>query len=126
MYEATRAMMGQTGLPRALGFFGLRSDTTVVQPLDNLQPYFPIQSDEQLEESSSRQEFDNRIYFDEARRMAEESERLRQVQCKQYDQGDGHGKSFGRRDMTWSDKCTGRVIFAAQPIDVLMVLLGPR
>ena len=37
-------MKGQTGLQRVMRFLGFRSDLAVEQRLDNLQPYFSIES----------------------------------------------------------------------------------
>ena len=92
-------MKGQTGLQWLLRFFGLRRDTAVEQRLDNLQPYFPIESGKHIQEvprqtSESLQGRDDRAF---------------------------------RRSITWCDNYSGRVAFAAQPFDVLAALLddGP-
>jgi hypothetical protein len=76
---------------------GFRSDLAVEQRLDNLQPYFSIESGKDIQEPP---------------RQASESLQRRD------------DKVFDRRSITWCDNCTGRVAFVAQPLDVLEVLLG--
>ena len=90
-------MKGQTGLQRVMRFLGFRSDLAVEQRLDNLQPYFSIESGKHVQEppgqaSESLQRCDDRV--------------------------------FGRRSVTWCGNRSGRVVLAAQPTDVLEVLLG--
>ena len=87
-------MKGQTGLQRVMRFWGFSSDLAVEQR--KLQPYFSIESGKHIQEPPSH---------------ASESLQGRD------------DRVFGRRSITWCDGCSGRVVFAAQPIDVLEVLL---
>jgi hypothetical protein len=97
MQEATGSMKGQTGLQRVMRFLGFSSDLAAQQRLDSLQPCFSIESGKHIQEPP---------------RQASESLQKRD------------DRVFGRRSITWCDNCSGRVVFAAQPIDVLEVLLG--
>jgi hypothetical protein len=97
MQEGTGAMKGQTGLQRVLQILGFSSDLAVAPRLDNPQPYFSIESGKHIQEPP---------------RQASESLQRRD------------DRVFGSRSITWCDNCSGRVVFAAQPIDVLEVLLG--
>ena len=97
MQEGTGSMKGQTGLQRVMRFLGFGSDLAVEPRLDNLQPCFSIESGKHIQEPP--------------RQVSESLQRR-------------DDRVFGRRSITWCDNCSGRVVFAAQPIDVLEVLLG--
>src|SRR4249920_1591139 len=67
MQEGTGPMKGQTGLQRVMRFLGFSSDLAVEQRLDNLQPYFSIESGKDIQEpprmaSESLQRRDDRVF----------------------------------------------------------------
>ena len=97
MQEGTGSMKGQTGLQRVMRFLRFSSDLAAEQRLDNLQPYFSIESGKHIQEPP---------------RQASESLRRRD------------DRVFDSRSITWCDNRSGRVAFVAQPLDVLEVLLG--
>jgi hypothetical protein len=96
MQEGTGSMKGQAGLQSMMRFLGFSSDLAVEQRLDNLQPYFSIESGKHIQEPP---------------RQASESLQRRD------------DRVFGSRSITWCDNCSGRS-YSLQPIDVLEVLLG--
>jgi hypothetical protein len=99
LQEATGSMKGQTGLQRVMRFLGFSSDLAVEQRLDNLQPYFSIESGKHIQESP---------------RQASESLRRRD------------DRVFGSRSITWCDNCSGRVVMLRQRAELKQAALIGR
>jgi hypothetical protein len=100
MQEGTGSMKGQTGLQRVMRILGFSGDLPVEPRLDNLQPYFSIESGKHIQEPPSRQ--------------ASESPRRRD------------DRVFGSRSMTWCDNCSGRVVMLRQRAELKQTALIGR